>query len=147
MARRTGRRVLDFNFGKLIELVEILGDNAEPAVEEAIKNAANLVQPKLDAFFEEHKETGKADESLIQNPKIVNERGKISMRLGFDKSKPHGEIAYYFEHGTPKSNPSEYKFIQKAFKSNAVRNAIRDTLKSYMTDAQKEALKSNRKSK
>ena len=139
------RRVLNFNFGKMYELIETLEENKEKAVIEAIGKAKELVQPELDKFFDQHKATGKADESLIENPQIENNNGKISMRLGFDKSKPHGYLAYYFEHGTPRNNPAEYKFINYAFRAHKVRNVMRETLKSYMKDSQEKALKSNRK--
>ena len=134
MARRTGRRVLEFNFGKLYDLVEQLEDKKEEAAIKAIENAKELVQPELDVFFDSHKITGSADDSLIKNPIIQNKNGKISMRLGFDKDKPHGYLAYYFEHGTPKNNPPEYKFINKAFRAHKVRNVMRKTLISRHND-------------
>lgn len=131
------KRVLEFNFGKLFDLIEDLEDQKEVAAKEAIENASKIVQKDLDAFFDSHTNTGQADEALIQNPQFTYVGERIEMKLGFDKNKPHGFLAYYFEHGTPKNNPPQYKFINTAFRQSKVRTEMRKTLKKYMQNSGK----------
>lgn len=128
------KQVLEFNFNKVYHIIESLEANKEEAVEKAIEVSSKFVQKDLDVFFDKgkgHHMTGKADEALIENPKIEHNRGRIEMFLGFDKTKPHGYLAYLFEKGTPKSNPKSYKFISKAFKNKKAISAMNYVLGEY----------------
>lgn len=128
MARK---KTLEFDFSKAYQIIDSLDKNKEEAVEKAIEVSSKHVQKDLDMFFESHKNTGKADKALIENPKIEKKLGRIEMQLGFDKTKPHGYLAYYFEKGTPKKNPKAYKFITKAFKNKKAISSLNYVLGEY----------------
>lgn len=132
MARR---KAVEFNFGKAFAIIEELEKNKEKAVEEAIMAASKIVQEELDMFAESKKETGYFHDSLKENPKIEKDRGRIEMVLGFDKTKPHGRAAYFWNKGSPTTPKT--MFINKAFRSHRARNAMKTVLKKYWEDAQK----------
>lgn len=145
MARR---RAVEFNFDKAFAIIEALENNKEKAVTEAIEVSSKFVQKDLKEFAEskakEPGNTGLFRKALKENPKVENNYGRIEMRLGFYKNKPHGMVAAYFNKGTPTTPRT--RFIEKAFKNKKAIGAMNYVLGEYWRDGGKnyEKMKSSK---
>lgn len=110
--------VLDYDFSKLMNGLESLGEGYNKEIKKTIKETAEEVRLELKKQVSkgQHYYSGKVKKSLQNKNEVKVENpwsGKITAQVGFKKSEG-GAVAYWLERGTPKM--PAYKIISKSIK-------------------------------
>ena len=99
---------IDFkNFADYAERLEKLGGSLEKTVEEALKKSAEYVNGTLHDLMQRHRRTGKTEETIVDDAKVVWSGGEASIDVGFDIA--HGGLPSIFlmygtsVYGTPRT--------------------------------------------
>lgn len=110
--------VLDYDFGKLINGLESLGEDYNKEIKNTIKEVAEEVRLELKKQVSkgQHYYSGQVKKSLQNKNEVKVENpwsGKITAEVGFKRSEG-GAVAYWLERGTPRM--PAYRIISKSAK-------------------------------
>lgn len=121
MAKKSKCKIVLSGHEELIREIEKLGGEVPKVLVEAIELSGRNATNRYKKVIEEHHYTGVTEESIVAEPKAINDGKKITMQTGFDLNKG-GLAAIYLDRGTPKQKPVHY--IRKIKRDKAVTGAI-----------------------
>ena len=64
--------------------LEALGGNIDNVVDEALRKTHEIVTDKVEQAWRPHNRSGKTERSLVVQPKVEWDRGKATVKVGFD---------------------------------------------------------------
>ena len=105
MAKSKNKITLAFpQFADYAERLDKLGGDLKKATEEALQKSYDDVTPKLHAIMARHKDTGKTEDSIIDDSHVEWAGSVASIDVGFDIENG-GLPSIFLMYGTPKHTP------------------------------------------
>lgn len=129
MARKVKGRIVITGYEEILEDIQKLGKETPEIITEALEAQGKETNKQYKNFIEQHRYAGVTEETLIQNPKAINEGNKIIMKTGFDINKG-GIASVFLDKGTPKMKA--FNFRNKIKKNPASIKAFDEVLSKQM---------------
>ena len=125
MAKKSKCKMSFSGYEEIIQDIERIGGDVPKTITKAVELSGKIVTDRYKEVIKKHHFTGVTEESLVQDPKAVNDGKKITMKTGFNLNEG-GLASIYLDRGTPKQKPVNY--IRKIKKDKAVTGAIENVL-------------------
>ena len=109
----------------ILKDIEKMGGSIPEVIIKAVEKSGDIATEEYKRVIEKHRYSGLTEETIVKNPKAINDGQKITLNTGFDIAEG-GLASIFLDRGTPAQRP--VNFIRKIKNNKAVKNAIPDTL-------------------